>query len=233
MQASPLNMYSNLFFMKLLFILTSALLTLCYTAHAQKYVDSNNPDEVKSLLSKNNDVTGFGGIDVKVGDFNQERALLTGAYGGVIINRHYFLGVAGYGLVTENKFIGEVSAFDGITETKELSIYGGYGGLMIGGIIAPKKAVHINIPVILAAGTLYVSDDNFLTTPQNSDVTVEQTTFFVVEPGMTIEANITPSFRIGLGATYRLARGINLNQQLTDDDFSQFSGLLSLRFGRF
>lgn len=216
--------------MKLFLTLTFLVLVACQMALAQKYLDSNNPDEVKSLLSKNNDVTGFGGIDMKVGDFNEERALLSGAYGGVIINRHYFLGVAGYGLVTRNRFLGDVPGFD---DPKELNLYGGYGGLMIGGIIAPKKVVHITIPVILGAGTLYVSDENFFNNSIDTDFTIEQTTFFVIEPGLTIEANITPSFRIGLGTTYRLARGINLNQQLKDDDFSQFSGLLSLRFGRF
>ena len=217
-------------YMKFLLVFFLYLFAASQVVNAQKFVDSKNPDDVKSLLSKDNDVTGFGGIDAKVGDFNQERALLTGAYGGVIINRHYFLGLAGYGLVTESKFTGDVPGFD---TPKELNLYGGYGGLMIGGIIAPKQIVHVTIPVILGVGTLYVSDEDFFNNSIDTDFTIDQTTFFVIEPGLTIEANITPSFRIGLGATYRLARGINLNQQLTDDDFSQFSGLLSLRFGRF
>ncbi|MEL7146895.1 MAG: hypothetical protein AAFO69_11035 [Bacteroidota bacterium] len=222
--------------MKYLSMLILTLSMCGHLAYSQKYVDSNNPDEVKSLLSKNNDVTGFGGLDIKVGDFNEERALFTGAYGGVIINRHYFLGVAGYGLVTENRFIGDVPGFD---DPRELNLYGGYGGLMIGGIIAPKQIVHLTVPVILGAGTLYVSDedffnqDDFVINTFDADLTIDQTTFFVIEPGLNIEANITRSFRISLGVTYRLVRGINLDQQLDDDDFSQISGLLCLRFGRF
>lgn len=211
-------------------ILLNFLFIFCLNVSAQKYLDSNDPDEVKSLLSKDNDVTGFGGLDMKVGDFNEERALFTGAYGGVIINKHYILGIAGYGLVTSNRFIGNVPGAD---TPKELDMYGGYGGLMIGGIIAPKSVLHISIPVILGVGNVYVSDENFFNNSIDTDFTIDQSTFFVIEPGLSIEANITPSFRISLGASYRMVRGSSLNQPIKDDDLTDITGLFSLRFGRF
>lgn len=211
-------------------LLLNILIFFSLCVNAQKYIDSNDPDEVKSLLNKNNDITGFGGLDVKVGDFNEERSMFTGAYGGVIINRHYILGVAGYGLVTSNTFTGIVPGTD---SPKELDIYGGYGGLMIGGIIAPKSIVHVSIPIILGVGNVYVSDENFFNNTIDTDFTIDQSTFFVIEPGFAIEANITPSFRISLGASYRMVRGSSLNQPIKDDDLTDFSGLLSLRFGRF
>ena len=211
-------------------LLLNMLILLSFGVNAQKYIDSNDPDEVKSLLSKNNDITGFGGLDVKVGDFNEERALFTGAYGGVIINRHYILGVAGYGLATSNKFTGTVPGADA---PKELDIYGGYGGLMIGGIIAPKSIVHVSLPIVLGVGNIYVSDENFFNNTIDTDFTIDQSTFFVIEPGLAIEANITPSFRISLGASYRMVRGSSLNQPIKDDDLTDFAGLFSLRFGRF
>ncbi|MEL6562398.1 MAG: hypothetical protein AAFQ94_29785 [Bacteroidota bacterium] len=211
-------------------LLLIMLMLFSFGVNAQKYIDSNDPDEVKSLLSKNNDITGFGGLDVKVGDFNEERALFTGAYGGVIINRHYILGVAGYGLATSNNFTGTVPGADA---PKELDIYGGYGGLMIGGIIAPKSIVHVSLPIVLGVGNIYVSDENFFNNTIDTDFTIDQSTFFVIEPGLAIEANITPSFRISLGASYRMVRGSSLNQPIKDDDLTDFTGLFSLRFGRF
>lgn len=216
--------------MKFLYLLTFLFLLSNQVIYAQKYLDSNNPGEVKSLLSKENDITGFGGLDVKLGDFNGERTVFTGAYGGIIINRHYFIGIAGYGIVTENTFVGDVPGFD---EQKELNIYGGYGGLMLGGIIAPKSIVHINVPVILGVGSIYISDEDFFNNSIDTDFTIEETAFFVIEPGINIEANITPVFRISLGATYRFLRGSNLSQPINDDNITGVTGLLSFRFGRF
>ncbi len=216
--------------MRLTHLLTVLLLLVSHTLSAQKFLDSNDPGEVKSLLSKDNDITGFGGIDVKVGDFNEVRSVFTGAYGGIIINRHYFIGIAGYGLVTENTFVGNVPSFD---DPKELNIYGGYGGLMLGGIIAPKSIVHISVPVILGAGSIYISDEDFFNNSIDTDFTIENSAFYVIEPGLSIEANITTSFRVSLGATYRLIRGSNFAQPIKDNDLSGINGLLSFRFGRF
>jgi len=216
--------------MKIPFGIAVFFLLFCQSVQAQKFIDSNDPQEVKSLLSKENDITGFGGLDVKLGDFNEQRSLFTGAYGGIIINRHYLLGIAGYGLVTQNTFRGDVPGFD---EQKELNIYGGYGGILLGGIIAPKSVVHLTIPVILGAGSIYISDEDFFNNSLDTDFTIDESAFFVIEPGLNIEANITPTFRISLGATYRFLRGSSLNQQIKDDDLTGLTGLLSFRFGRF
>jgi len=213
----------KLVFVSLFAIISSSLF-------AQKFIDSNNPDEVKSLLNKDNDVTGFGGLETRFGTFNSVRSLFTGAYGGVIVNRHYFLGLAGYGLVTENQFTGQVPGFD---NPKQLDIYGGYGGLLIGGIIAPKHVVHVSIPVLLGVGNIYISDENFFNNTIDTDFTIDRSTFFVVEPGISIEVNITSSFRIAIGSTYRLVSGTSLNQPVDDQDLSDWSGSFSLRFGRF
>ncbi|MGB3467369.1 MAG: hypothetical protein WBA74_18945 [Cyclobacteriaceae bacterium] len=206
------------------------ILGCSFHASAQKYIDSNKPDDVKSLLSKDNEITGFGGLEVKTGEFVNDVSVFTGAFGGVIINKHYMLGMAGYGLTTSSEFTGIVPGFD---TPKELDMYGGYGGLLIGGIIAPKSIVHVAVPVILGAGNIYISDEDFFNNTIDTDFTIDQSTFFVIEPGLSIEANITPVFRISIGASYRMVRGSSLNQPIDDDDLSDLSGSFSLRFGRF
>ena len=199
---------------------------------SQKYVDTHDPkdDRIKSLLSKGNDLNGFGAADLKVGDFIDERGLLVGAYGGFIINRRYLFGIAGYGLVTEVEFDGTIP---GETTSKPLNLYGGYGGVMIGATIAPKELIHLSIPIILGAGSLEVSDKDFFTNnPADSEFTVENSVFFVIEPGLELEFNITKYFRVGAGATYRYVTGSEL-LNITDEDVSGFNGMISFRFGRF
>lgn len=205
------------------------LLMFSASCFAQKYVDSNDPNEVKSLLSKDNDIKGFGGIDVKFGMVNTDRSLLLGGYGGVIINKNYIFGLAGYGLATTNTFLGIPPGQDA---EKELNLYGGYGGLLIGGILFPKEMIHINIPILLGAGNMDVSDENYFNNGIDTEFTIDKSAFFVIEPGIQIEANITGNLRLGLGATYRMIQAVDL-LHLNDDDLSDYTVALSLRFGRF
>lgn len=216
--------------MKKLFSLVCILLTLI--SFGQKYVDTNDPknEEVKSLLSKNNDLNAFGALDIKVSDLMTERSLLVGAYGGFIINRRYLFGVAGYGLVTNVEFEGLVP---GQTTPKQLNLQGGYGGIMIGGTIAPRELIHISIPIVLGAGSLEVVDkDFFANNPADSEFTVENSVFFVAEPGIEIEFNITKYFRLGAGMTYRYISGTEL-ENVKDEDISGTTAMISFRFGRF
>jgi len=208
------------------------LISLSCACIAQTYEDTYDPDDdkVKSLLGKGNDLNGFGAVDLKVGDFLEQRALVVGAYGGFIINRRYLFGIAGYGLVTNVEFDGRIS---GDIEDKPLNLHGGYGGILIGATIAPRELIHISIPIVLGAGAFEISDKDFFTNnPADSEFTVENSVFFVVEPGIELEFNITKYFRLGAGATYRHIAGSELNN-VTDDDVSGITGVISFRFGRF
>ena len=208
------------------------LFLVTFFAYSQKYVDTNDPkkEEIKSLLSKGNDLNGFGGSDLRISDFKGERGLMAGAYGGLIINRRYLFGLAGYGIVTKVEFDGIVP---GQTETKSLNLHGGYGGILIGASIAPKEVIHISIPVLLGAGSFEVVDKNFFTNNlPDAEFTIENSVFFVLEPGIEIEFNISEHFRLGFGASYRYITGTEL-VNIDDDEVSGGAGLISFRFGRF
>ena len=205
---------------------------LCFAASAQQYIDTYDPkdDKVKSLLGKGNDLNGFGAMDLKIGDFMNERSLLVGAYGGFIINRRYLFGLAGYGLVTNVEFEGEIPNQG---TQKPLNLHGGYGGVLVGFTVAPRELIHLSVPILFGAGAFEVSDnDFFVNNPADSEFTVESSVFFVVEPGLELEFNITKYFRIGAGATYRYITGTEL-LNVEDEEVSGFTGMISFRFGRF
>lgn len=210
----------------LLFFLSSVLL------HAQQYVDTHNPDDdrIKSLLGRENDLNGFGAVDLKIGDFIGERALLVGSYGGFIINRKYLFGLAGYGIATNVEFEGRIP---GESEIKPLNLHGGYGGIMIGLTLAPRELIHVSMPIVFGAGAVDIVDkDFFVNNPADSEFTIENSAFFIVEPGLQVEFNMTNYFRFGVGATYRHIAGTDLSN-LKDDDISGLNAILSFRFGRF
>jgi len=183
--------------------------------------------ETKTVLGKASKVRGFGSLDTRMTEFNDELGLMVGAHGGIILNNNFVLGLGGYGLATNFKF-------DGIDPAEELYLYGGYGGLIIGAIFAPKEVVHIYTPVLIGAGGLEVSDRNFFRNGGFNDFNgyIENSAFFVIEPGIEVEVNITRFFKIGLGASYRLVRESDLIN-VSNEDLSGFSGGLSLKFGKF
>lgn len=213
-------------------LITLFLFLIALSGYTQRYVDTNDPkkEEIKSLLSKGNDLNGFGGSDLRIGDFKGERGLMVGAYGGLIINRRYLFGLAGYGIVTKIEFDGTVP---GQTEPKNLNLHGGYGGVIVGASIAPREVIHVSIPILLGAGAFEVVDKIFFPANiQDSEFTIENTVFFVVEPGIELEFNISNHFRLGFGASYRYITGTEL-ANVSDDDVSGAAGMISFRFGRF
>ena len=89
--------------------------------------------KTKTLFGENSKVRGFGALDFRLSEFKGDLALLAGAHGGIIINNHFMIGLGGRGITTN-------VSFEGVNPTDKLHLYGGYGGLMIGGIFAPKEA---------------------------------------------------------------------------------------------
>lgn len=198
---------------------------------AQTYMDTHDPKdkEVKSLISKDNEMAGFGGTDVKMSDIKDDRTLLLGMYGGMIINRNYLLGIGAYGMASSNDFRG---THPGGTELKKLNLHGGYGGVIVGATLFTREIVHLSFPVLFGGGSIDVVDSKFVDNFTNVDVTVEKSAFFVIEPHAQIEINITKKFRIAGGISYRYVTASGF-QNLEDSDLSGLAGNLSFRFGRY
>lgn len=213
--------------MRIIVITTCLLISIA--TRAQTYLDSHDPSEIKSLLSADNDLAGFGGADLKVGDIKNGRGLIVGGYGGLLINRTYMFGLAGYGLATENEFNGIIP---GGSETKKLNLHMGYAGLMLGATILRKELIHLSVPVLIGAGSVDISDQNFFDNGFDTDFTIESSVFFVVEPGLQLEFNITNFFRIAAGASYRQVQGSDL-VNLDDEDLTDWISSVSFRFGKF
>ena len=192
---------------------------------------SAQDDDVKTLFSKNSEIRGFGAFDMKLTDFNDEKALFVGGHGGVILNKHFIFGGGGYGLTTKNDF--EIADETGATQ--ELSLYGGYGGIMLGYIIAPKEVIHVSIPVLIGAGGLEVTDDSHPVV-DDQRATIERSAFFVVEPGLEVEMNVARFLRIALVGGYRFIQGVDLDLDVNDisnEDLSNWTAGISFKVGKF
>ena len=209
-------------------IITIAFLLIGDIIFAQK----SETHEIKTLFTRGAKIHGFGGLDTKYSEFNQDNSLLVGVHGGIIVNRHFILGIGGYGLSSNNKF-------DGIDPNQELYLYGGYGGLLIGYTIAPKEIIHISFPILIAGGGFEVSDKIYFNEVRIKDQIrlenrIEHTSALVIEPGVELEINVTKFFRIAVGGSYRVVRGVSLDRNnITDDDLTNWATHASLKFGKF
>jgi len=187
----------------------------------------DNTKEIKTLFSKETKVTGFGAFDLTFSSMYGRNVLLTGGHGGILFNKKFFLGIGGTGIATPIDF-------QGTDPARTLRLNGGYGGLMMGYSFAPQEIFHVNIRTLFAAGGMEVTDSEFIWNGVDSYSLIENSIFFVVEPYVEAEVNITRFFKIGLGLGYRYTSGLKLDRNSIDDaDISGISGNMSFKFGNF
>jgi hypothetical protein len=100
-----------------------------------------------------------------------------------------------------------------------------YGGFEMEYIHKSDKLTHWTVHTLIGGGTarLRVHD------PRS---TLESGRFYIVEPSLNVDVNITTWFRIGVGGGYRIVFGLDL-EEVTSSDLCGPSGLIIFKFGSF
>lgn len=166
---------------------------------------------------------GFGGPAIKITQVNKENAVFVGARGGWIINHTFVLGGAGYGLVTR------VNA--NTTDSLHKYIDLGYGGVDLEYVTLSDNLVHLSIELLIGGGGVTyrnVPEDN------GEDFNDHHTIngFFILEPTLHANLNVTYFFRLAGGVSYRYVSGLN-STLATNNGLSGVSAVLTLKFGAF
>lgn len=184
--------------------------------------------EIKTLLSTRERGAngGFGALMFNYTSINGQDALVGGVRGGWILNHVLAIGLGGYGLMTGV----EVDSLD--SDGDQMYIGTGYGGLYFEIYVASKQPIHVTFPVLIGAGgaTYYNnSNDGF-----EIDDSVDKTSsgYFVFEPGVHVEANVTKAFRVSLGLNYRYTKGLDL-PRISENALNGFNAGITFKFGKF
>ena len=189
-------------------------------------VSLGHAQKTQTLFSNDVSHGGFGGPVVKFSEVTEDVGVWVGARGGWIINFNdsnaLSLGGGGYGLVTDHP-VPDPNFGDPGTDYYALI---GYGGFELEYTNLSYCLVHLTLSSLVGAGGLTARDQDY------NEVDDDSNTFFVFEPGANLEINITSFFRLALGASYRMTNGID-RAGFTDDDFTQFNGTATLKFGGF
>lgn len=202
--------------MRKLFILL--FISFATVVYAQESSDAN------TIFSRSSELKGFGAYEMKLTQISDITSLFIGASGGVTVNKIFMFGIAGYGLVSNPEIV------ESSTSTP-LRLNGGYGGLLFGFNVFPRKVVHLSFPIVIGGGSMYLTDP-FYFQDSDSEFTVEKSGFMVVEPGANLEFNVTRFFHLGMGASYRYVQGLSMNS-LTDEQLLGWAINLNLKFGSF
>jgi hypothetical protein len=182
-------------------------------------------DEMKTIISGGTQINGFGSVDMKYTNLVERPAFLVGAQGGILLNHHFYIGGAGYGIASSVEFENQ-------QDNSSYKLYGGYAGVVLGGVIAPSSIVHLYVPILLGAGNFDVTDPSYLLGGVPNEVTIESSAFFVAEPGLQVEVNVTQFFRLGIGGSWRFVEAEEFTV-LDSETLSGWSTEVSFRFGRF
>jgi hypothetical protein len=178
----------------------------------------------QTLLGEGIESGGYGGPGLRLTGLNGELAIQAGGQGAWVVGKRYAIGGAGYG-ITSNHEIAETGT------VYEVSF--GYGGLLLEYLRDPDQVVHGYGSLLIGVGGVTLTDPSLA-----SDVNdVADDMVLVVEPAVHLGLNVAKTFRIGLGAGWRLVTGLRSNWEsaygLTAADLGSPFLSLTFRFGRY
>jgi hypothetical protein len=189
--------------------------------HAQtETLFSNNGTHKTRIAAYGAPAAKFTSIDGKFG-------VLTGGYGGVLLNGKWMLGAGAYSLVNNIALPG-VNA-NGTTDYLNLW----YTGLVVEYIHNSDKLIHWTAGTLIGGGGVSRRDKHrFDDNGDHNDYNYDRSGLFVAEPFANLEINIIKNLRFDIGASYRVVAGTSTTG-ITDSKLSNPSVHVGLKAGIF
>jgi hypothetical protein len=175
----------------------------------------------ETFLVNNMDSGGFAEASVQATVIDRHVGMLVGGAGGWILNRRLVVGPAVYWLATSLPLSRVPILGD---RTPSLALV--YGGVMIEWISNPRKRTHTTMGVLVGAGGVAYNESGYETAYDDEDA------FIVLEPTISLEANLNASSRVGARLKYRLVGALDL-EGLKDSTLSGVGIGLYVKLGGF
>ena len=194
-------------------------------SYAQDDYRHNDSDEIQTIFSKEKSNGGYGAFSIGYTEIDNKDAIMMGARGAWIINHSFAIGLGGYG------FVNDINYNNPFNDNQDYNLAGGYGGLILEPILAPRMPVHLSFPVLFGMGGIaYIEHHNnwdyWWSGNDQSDI------FWVFEPSAELEFNLTKYFRMAATVSYRLTS--NITMQNTDPEIlNGVTAGLVFKFGKF
>lgn len=222
-------------------ILTMAAFALmamtAMTATAQE-AEQEKEKEISTIFGGEGEkfsTSGYGGPSIKFSQIDGDLAILVGGKGAWTVNKRFSIGLAGYGLVTWP----EITHYDNILETDvDYDFMFGYGGLYLEYIHQPYDVIHFSANTLIGFGGASLENINSM---DNDNYLAGEAwgAYFILEPSLAVELNVSKFLRIQLEAGYRYVDEIRSNDKyddvMKDKDMklSGISGGITFQIGKF
>ncbi|MEI6899737.1 MAG: hypothetical protein WCL00_07665 [Bacteroidota bacterium] len=230
---------------KILFLFAFVILTFSLFSQTEDKSAGKSSDDqqINTLFGKGHckikiPVGYFIELNAAYTRFGSDDVFLPGMSAGIILNHHWTIGMTGQ-MVVNSGYLSYPGYYYNVTDQMWESAYlhGGYGGGLLEYTLMPNSIVHVSFPLMIGGGYMgyYDSNSNNWNTNNGKPMhhsAITENYFFVVEPGVRAEFNIIKHLRLGVGVSYRYVPNFNLEKQPTSY-LNQFTGKLSLRFGKF
>jgi len=218
--------------MKTIFIATILFVVATLNGFSQ---DSNQQKDPQTLFSNGSKVTGwFIEFSNSYTTLNGKNTYMPGFAGGIVMNRNFSIGLIGKSLSWYPTHLKFTNVMD-----EPAYLEGGYGGLFLVASPMANKVFHISFPMIAGAGgAVYMSQleypdlDDFDDFGDFCHRSLSSSPFFVVEPGVNAEINVTGFMKLYAGYSYRWLMGLNLDNT-SGNAFNGSNFNFGVRFGKF
>ncbi len=161
-------------------------------------------NEYQTLINKDRNSThGFyGGFEFGYTEVASRSSFLTGFTGAWVVDHTIELGFTGKGFITN-------PLPDILLENQNYLYSGGYGGLHLAVNVLGHKPINVSFPFTIGAGAVSYIRSQY--SNYYSELYPESYyAFFVVEPGIELQLNMTRFFRFSAGVSYRYTSDIYL-----------------------
>jgi len=194
-------------------ILVMMVILVCLSAE----VSAQEQDSTKSLFGSDVKVSEIWTPEVKINSIQGDIGTLIGFYGGAVFNRSVLLGISG-----------------GVNLGHPRVNYG-YFGALGQYIYKPSNLWHCSGQMLLAYGSTKDYED-----PKSGLLdnfwNISGASFFMMEPGINLELNLSKRLTLVTGINYRYVTGLNENNEnvqithVTNKDLSGINFNIGLKF---
>lgn len=188
--------------------------------------------EIKTLFSKDADFGFYLGANVSRGDLNSSNSISGGVRLAWVIDHKLGFGFSTYAFSQVNDIDQWVNG------TTISGIQGGYGAFFIEPILFPKQIVHLSFPIDFGIGVIQAKEGSYeynqtgLYNNNGPFGNSIEDVVLVFEPSVEVEVNVFKHFRLGVNASYRMFRDLNIDG-IHPDGLNGLTTGMSLKLGGF
>jgi len=180
--------------------------------------------EMKTLFRPGRKQGFYGSMSTAYSPIDNKDGLTFSARGTWLIDRSFGLGFGGTGFRNNIEQIESWPIYTSSSAGKTLT--GGYAGVIVEPILLPRLPVHLSFPILLGLGAASTYDPLLYHYYQIEDI------FFIAEPHVELEFNLTCFARVAIYGSYRFASSLKI-ENVSSSALNGYSAGFILKLGLF